>query len=203
MVKFNRIYLVRHGGVINPKKIIYGYLPLPLSAQGKKEARRAGLFLKDKKMAAIFASPQKRTQETAKIISQIISGGKLKIQTEKDLRESGWSHFLQGLTWQQAAQRHFKQTRLYYHQPAKLTTGESLKKMTARMLEAIKRGIKKYPGQNLILVSHRDPILAALLKISKRSFNDLHQVKAICDTGSVCEIWSIGKRLINKAYLAA
>ncbi len=118
------------------------------------------------------------------------------------MRESGWGHFLQGLTWQQAAQRHFKQTRLYFHQPAKLTTGESFKKMAVRMLGVIKRGIKKYPGQNLILVSHRDPILAALLKISKRSFNDLHKVKTICDTGSVCEIWSVEKRLINKTYLS-
>lgn len=200
MSKITKIYLVRHGEVANRKNIIYGYLPVPLNKKGRAQAKKAGQFFKKQNIGAIFASPQKRTQETAKIISQIISRGKLKIQTEKDLRESGWGHFLQGLTWQQAAKKYSKQTRLYYHQPEKLTIGESLKKMAARMLGVIKRGIKKYPWQNLILVSHRDPILAALLKISKRSLNDFHEVKYLCETGSVLEIDLIGRRLVNKNF---
>lgn len=198
---FARIFLVRHGEVRNPKKIIYGYLPLPLSPKGEKEARRAGLFLKHKNIAVIFASPMKRTQETAKIIKKAI-GGKVKIITDKNLRESGFGHFTQGLTTQQAREKYPKQRLLYNRQPAKLKDGESLAQMASRMQGVISGGIKKYPGQDLIFVSHRDPILAVLLKISKRSFNDLHKVKPICATGSVCEVWSVGKKLVNKTYLA-
>ncbi len=199
---FARIFLVRHGEVVNRKNIVYGYLPLPLSPKGKTQARKAGLFLKKKKIGAIFASPMKRTQETAKIIKKVL-GGKIKIITDKNLRESGFGHFTQGLTQQEVRKKYPKQCLIYNRQPAKAKAGESLAHEADRMLKVINGGIRKYPGQNLVFVSHRDPILAALLKISKRSFNDLHKVKPICDRGAICEVWSVGKKLINKTYLAS
>lgn len=199
-MNFAKIYLVRHGGIENKKNIIYGYLPLKLSKKGEREARQAAVFLKGKNIAAIFSSPQKRTQQTAKVISQTISKGKIKVQIENNLRESGWGQFLKGLTQEQARKKYSKDTLLYYRQPSKLKKGESLQKMAARMAKVIQKGIKKYPGQNFVLVSHRDPILAALLKISKRSFNDLHKVKHFCSTGSILEVDLIGKRLINKNF---
>ena len=71
-MKFAKIYLVRHGEVVNKKSIIYGYLPLKLTLKGEKEAKKAGIFLKDKKIVAIFSSPQKRAEQTAKIVSKVI-----------------------------------------------------------------------------------------------------------------------------------
>ena len=200
--KFARIFLVRHGEVVNKKKIIYGYLPVPLSPKGKTQAKKVGLFLKKQKIAAIFVSPQKRAQQTAKIIQRAV-GKRIKIITDKNLRESAFGHFSQGLTKEQAKNKHPKEFLLYYRQPSKSKAGETFKNMAARMLKAINKGIKKYPGQNLVFVSHQDPIIAALLKISKRSFDEIHNIKAICGQGSICEIWSVGKRLINKTYLSS
>jgi probable phosphoglycerate mutase len=199
--RFARIYLVRHGEVANPKHISVGYLPLPLSPKGKIQTRKVGVFLKKKNATAIFASPMKRTQQTAKIIKKII-GGKIKIITDRNLRESGFGHFLEGLTHLEAFKKYPKQILIFNRQPAKAKAGESLAQQAERTLKAIAKAIKKYPGQNLVFVSHRDPILAFLLKISKRSFNDLHKVKPICPPGAICEVWSVGKKLINKTYLA-
>jgi len=198
-MKFAKIYLVRHGGVENPKNIIYGYLPLPLSKEGEREAKKAGLFLKKKNIAVIFSSPQRRTQQTAKIIKKVIRSSK-KIITDKDLREAGFGHFVEGLTQREVCEKYPKQWSIYNRQPAKAKTGESLAHIAQRMIKAINKGIKKYPGQNLVFVTHRDPILAALLKISKRSFDDLHQVKYLCPTGSVLEIDLIGRKLVNKSF---
>jgi len=72
--------------------------------------------------------------------------------------------------------------------------------MAKRLLKVINTAIKKNPGRNLVFVSHRDPILAVLLKISKRSFNDLHKVTQFCPNGAVLEANLIGKRLINKSF---
>ena len=199
---FARIYLVRHGEYTNKKNIIVGYLPLPLSPKGKKQAKEAGLFLKKKNVGAIFVSPQKRTQETARIISQVISKGKLKVITDKDLHESAFGHAREGLTLREAAQKNLKESLIYWRTPARLKTGETFDNMAGRMLKAINRGLKKYPGKNLVFVSHRDPILALLMKISKRSFNDLHKIKSFCPMGSISEVWSVGKRLVNKTYFA-
>jgi len=199
-MKFAKIYLVRHGAVVNKKNIIYGYLPLKLSPAGEREAKRAAIFLKDKKISAILSSPIKRAWQTAKIISQIISKGKIKVQIERDLRETGWGQFLKGLTWEQARKKYPRETLFYSRLPSRVKKGENLQKMAARMMKVVLRGIRKYPGRNLVLVSHRDPILALLLKISRRSFDDLHQVQHLCDTGSVLEIDLIGKKLINKNF---
>jgi len=201
--KFARIFLVRHGNVQNPRHIIYGYLPLPLSGRGRAEIRKAGLFLKKQNITAVFASPQKRAQESADIISRIISKGKIKIKTETGLRESEFGRYTQGATAQMLKTKYAKAMRLYTRQPAKIKVGgENFAKMAKRFLRVVALGIKKYPGENIVFVSHRDPILAALLKLSKRNFNDLHKVKGVCGTGSVCEIWFNGKKLINKTYLA-
>ncbi|MEK7160436.1 MAG: histidine phosphatase family protein [Patescibacteria group bacterium] len=197
-----RIFLVRHGQVENPKKIVYGYLPFPLNKTGQTQAKRAGLSLKNKKIAAIFASPQKRCQQTATIIKKTI-GGKIKIITSRDLRESGFGHATEGWTVEEYDRQHHKEHLIYTRTPGKSKVGETLANMARRVQKIIQTAIKKYPGQNLVFVSHRDPILAFLLKIAKRDFNDLHKVKAICDKGAICEVWSVGQRLINKTYLAS
>lgn len=200
---FARIFLVRHGDVQNPKHVTYGYLPFPLSVKGRVEVKKSGVFLKKQNIAAIFASPQKRAQESAKIISQVVSRGKIKVQIVKDLHEAALGHFFEGLSNKQAKEKYPKIIREYFRHPAKIkVTGENLAKMAERVLKVVNKGIKKYPGQNLVFVSHQDPISAVLLKISKRDFNDLHRVKGICGTGSICEIWSVGKKLVNKTYLA-
>lgn len=200
----SKIFLVRHGEVENPRQIIYGYLPLPLSAKGRTQITEAAGRLKGENIAVIFASPQKRTQESAKIISRIISGGKIKVRTDRELRESALGHFWERLTRPQAELRDPKIFKDYYRQPGKIKAGgESLADMAKRVLAVIKKEAKKHPGENLVFVSHQDPIMAALLKIAGRDFNDLHKTKTVCGTGAVCEIWSAGNKLINKTRLAA
>ena len=65
------LYLVRHGEVHNPEKILYGRLPgYRLSGSGKAQARAAGDWLASKSVEAIYCSPMQRAQETAAIIAE-------------------------------------------------------------------------------------------------------------------------------------
>lgn len=60
------IYLVRHGRVHNPRSVFYGRLPgFGLDGQGLAQARRAGLALRGKPLAAVFSSPLLRARQTA------------------------------------------------------------------------------------------------------------------------------------------
>ncbi len=64
------LYLLRHGEVHNPEKILYGRLPgYRLSETGKNQARAAGAWLADKAVRAIYCSPMQRAQETAAIVA--------------------------------------------------------------------------------------------------------------------------------------
>jgi|SRR5690606_6915808 broad specificity phosphatase PhoE len=65
------IHFVRHGEVHNPQQILYGRLPeYRLSENGQQQARAAGAYMSTRPLAAIFSSPQPRTQETAGYIAQ-------------------------------------------------------------------------------------------------------------------------------------
>lgn len=65
------LYLLRHGEVHNPEKILYGRLPgYKLSEAGKSQARAAGAWLADKAICAIYCSPMQRAQETAAIVAE-------------------------------------------------------------------------------------------------------------------------------------
>lgn len=63
------VYLLRHGDVHNPNKIIYGRLPrFRLSRKGVEEARSAGRFLNGTNVTALYCSPLLRTRQTAREI---------------------------------------------------------------------------------------------------------------------------------------
>ena len=63
------IHLIRHGDVHNPDQILYGRLPnFRLSDKGRKQAAGAAEAMRERSLAAFFASPQQRAQETASII---------------------------------------------------------------------------------------------------------------------------------------
>lgn len=80
------VYLVRHGEVFNPDKIIYGRLPnFRLSERGRAQAQAAGVALADKPLAALFSSPQPRAQETAGFIQGHHNG--LDIITHEHINE--------------------------------------------------------------------------------------------------------------------
>jgi hypothetical protein len=58
-----RLFLVRHGEVINPggnRPVFYGSQDVPLSPLGKKEAQAAADYLAQFELSAVFASPLKR-----------------------------------------------------------------------------------------------------------------------------------------------
>jgi broad specificity phosphatase PhoE len=63
------VWLVRHGHVHNPKKIIYGRLPrFRLSVRGVEEARAAGRMMSAMDFSAAYSSPLLRARQTAREI---------------------------------------------------------------------------------------------------------------------------------------
>jgi broad specificity phosphatase PhoE len=81
------IYLVRHGMVHNPEEILYGRMPgYRLSDEGREQAAAAGRALSEAPLAALYASPQQRAQETAGIIRDIMGNG-LAVNTDDRLNE--------------------------------------------------------------------------------------------------------------------
>ena len=74
------IYLIRHGEVHNPGKVLYGRLPhFRLTAAGKQQAQTAGRYLNGKTIMALYSSPLLRARQTAQEIQRQISVPKLHV----------------------------------------------------------------------------------------------------------------------------
>lgn len=66
MKDLTTVWLVRHGHVHNPHKIIYGRLPrFRLNEHGVEEARAAGRMMSAMALHAVYSSPLLRARQTA------------------------------------------------------------------------------------------------------------------------------------------
>jgi broad specificity phosphatase PhoE len=64
------MYLVRHCDYDNPRNILPGRLPVPLSNLGVEQAKKLATDFSDKNITKIYSSAVLRCKQTAEIISQ-------------------------------------------------------------------------------------------------------------------------------------
>lgn len=153
------IYAIRHGEVYNPKKILYGRLPhYKLSENGIKEIEASASFLADEPITAIYASPLVRAQQTAKIIQTKLHLPK--ITTTKHIIEINTSY--QGKVF---SDLDTIQSEVYLKPLRK--TDETVEQIAERMQQFLQSLIEKYPGKQIVMVSHGDPLMALQATIKK------------------------------------
>ena len=198
------IYLIRHGEVYNPKKILYGRLPhYGLSKNGIREVEDAASYLADRPIAAIYASPLLRAQQSAKIIQKKL--GLPLIHTTKQIIEVNTSY--QGKLFSALDPI---QSEVYLKPLRK--TDESVEQLAERMSQFLTSLIKKYPGKQVVVVSHGDPVMALQAVIKKlpitfssiRTGNGITYVQhaeileIIAEEDNMCSIASVFKPEVAK-----
>lgn len=177
------VHLVRHGEVENPKGVIYGRLPgYHLSERGQRQARAAAERLRKSDLAALWASPLERAQETAAAIAEPHG---LEIVTDDRLIESGntfegvgktiWHLFSNPAHWWR------------FRNPFKPSWGESFGEIRARMSEAVGEAIAQADGREVAIVTHQTPVLVARLALARRKVPPWLAFTP-CETGSVTSI---------------
>lgn len=151
------IYLVRHGEVHNPEDILYERLPgFQLSENGRTQAHALGKFLSDKKISAIYASPLERTRETAGIVASYHEG--LTVTYDERLLEVS-------TTARGRKMKELEEERWNFYKPSYLTHGgESLGDIWKRMRQFFREAVKKHKGQEIVVVSHGDPVMVSKVK---------------------------------------
>jgi broad specificity phosphatase PhoE len=148
------LYLVRHGEVHNPDGIIYGRLPgFGLSATGRSQIEAAGQALAaHEPFAALYASPLQRAQESAAILAGQLG---LPVETQDLLAETDIGGY-QGQPFSALP-------RPYITEQPTHDGIESAASIRSRMLGWAEVMQARHPGQRLVAVSHRDPIIVAVL----------------------------------------
>ena len=157
------IHLVRHAEVQNPDNIWYGHLEgFSLSARGRETAEALGEFFASHPLAAVYASPLARAQETARPIARARGLG---VDVCQGILETQ-SH-LQG---QFADRRVFLKPRnlRYFLNPFRPTWGEPYRSLAARMVRAVEAMRLAHPGGEVVAVSHMTPIQICRLAVEGR-----------------------------------
>ena len=92
-----RLFLVRHGEVINPggdKAVYYGAMDVPLSALGEQEAVGAAQYLAQYELAAVFSSKLSRAIYGAEQVCQLqgaqCEGNVVQLEGFKELDRGDW-----------------------------------------------------------------------------------------------------------------
>jgi len=148
------VYLVRHGNVHNPHKILYGRLPrFRLSERGREEARSAGRFLNGANVAALYCSPLLRTLQTAREIRAFHPN--LSLRKSRYLIEV--FNAFEGRPSAEVDARHgdvYTGVGPPYEQPPDIVD---------RTLKFFRMARHRHAGGNIVAVTHGDVIVFAML----------------------------------------
>jgi len=139
---------------------INGRLPgVGLSARGRAEIAAVAARLATEKVAALYASPMQRTQETAEILSERLG---LPVSRREDVIEIDFGEWT-GLTADEIRKDPRWQPWNTCRSIAAVPGGESWRQVQDRVVGALFDLQRFHPGDSMVIVSHGDVIRAALL----------------------------------------
>lgn len=149
---------LRHGATDFPENRYYcdSVEDPALNPVGLKQAAGWPDRLQGKSIAALYVSPSRRTQETARPTADRLG---LKIETTEGLRERTFGSW-DGLTNEVIQQRFPEEWSAWKRDPLHFTPagGESLVGFAKRVDETIQTLLARHAGQTILLVTHVGPI---------------------------------------------
>ena len=169
-----RVFLIRHGATeLATEDRFAGTTDVALSAVGREQARRLGLRLADRNVAAVYSSPLGRCMETAALLAEPHG---LAVVATAALREIAHGHW-EGMTRTEVERMHGEEYARWEMNPYTFAPagGETGLSVTARALPALLDIVTTHAGQTVIVVSHKATIrllLSSLLGFDPRFYRD-------------------------------
>ena len=178
------LVLIRHGQSLwNLENRFTGWVDVPLTDQGRAEARRAGELIKDIKFDVAYTSVLTRAQETLDLVLGVI-GQRPPVIRDQALNERHYGD-LQGLNKADTAKRYgdaqVKLWRRSYDIPP--PNGESLELTAKRTLPFYDRAIAGdlRQGKNVLVVAHGNSNRSIVMQLDKLSREEVLELNL--DTG--------------------
>jgi probable phosphoglycerate mutase len=166
--------LVRHGAtVLSAEDRFAGSSDVQLGDEGRMQAERLAQRLATGSIAAIYASPLLRAQETATILARPHD---MTVTALNDLREIAHGRW-EGLRREEAATMYPEEYAAWEHDPFNFAPagGESGERVLERGVRAFREIVVAHPGETVLVVSHKATIrliIAHVLGIDPRGYRD-------------------------------
>ena len=174
--------LVRHGAtVLSAEDRFAGSSDVQLGDEGRMQAERLAQRLATGSIAAIYASPLLRAQETATILARPHD---MTVTALDDLREIAHGRW-EGLRREEAATMYPEEYAAWEHDPFNFAPagGESGERVLERGVRAFREIVVAHPGETVLVVSHKATIrliIAHVLGIDPRGYRDRLDQQPAC-----------------------
>ncbi|PLX98133.1 MAG: alpha-ribazole phosphatase [Desulfuromonas sp.] len=152
-MKRTRIHLIRHGEVEGHEEKRYnGQADVSVTPKGNAQLGMLQLRMQKLPISAVYSSDLGRCLDGARILA---AGYGLETVTEKNLRELDAGEW-ERLTWDEIQKKYPKewQARLKDIVNVPMPGGENLNDLAGRVRPVIKKIVKKYMGEEVIVVAH-------------------------------------------------
>ncbi|HEY6317929.1 MAG TPA: MSMEG_4193 family putative phosphomutase [Acidimicrobiia bacterium] len=154
-----RLVLARHAVTAQTGPLLSGRQPgIALSEEGRGQAAALADRLAPLPVAAVYASPIERTTETAQAVAQ---RHQLEVRALEGVLEADYGEWT-GQKLADLAKTDLWKVVQRAPSRASFPGGESLAAMQARMVQALEGVVADHPGALVVVVSHADPIKAAI-----------------------------------------
>lgn len=194
------IRLVRHGEVHNPEHILYGRIPgYHLSELGHAMADAAAASLAGHPVAALYASPLQRTQESAEPWATRYGSAINTASINTDERIIEPYNWFEGRRFEFPAALKHPSAWPRLINPLRPSWGEPYTTVLARMLSAIDDAWAAADGGEVVMVSHQLPIVMVARSVKgQRLFHDPR--KRRCTLSSITTLRREGDRFAEVDY---
>jgi probable phosphoglycerate mutase len=156
------IIFLRHGQAKNNiERILTGRTPgVPLTEEGINQAEKAAKFLEHMNISAIYSSPIERARHTAEIVGKHNS---LDVTIDDRLIELDMGKFT-GVPYDDIFTSHGNVFMKFYNGELEIAHNgvETFSEVKKRVLGIVDHVIENHPDENVVLVTHMDPIKAML-----------------------------------------
>ena len=159
------IIFLRHGQAENnTKRILAGRTEgVPLTKIGIEQAEQIGKYLKPIDISAIYSSPIERADNTAKIVAESNS---IDYKLDERLTELDMGKFTR-MPYDEIFAKHGNVFLKFYSNDPIISEHnvETFPHVQKRVMDMLDYTIKKHDQQNVILVTHMDPIKSVIAKV--------------------------------------
>ncbi|HEY4640347.1 MAG TPA: histidine phosphatase family protein [Thermoanaerobaculia bacterium] len=169
-----RIFLVRHGATeLTDEDRFAGATDVLLSDTGREQARLLGFRLAGAQLAAVYASPMRRTIVTAELAAEPHALPVSPIDGLREINHGRW----EGKTRREVEKEFPDEYSRYEHDPYSFAPagGETGLAVTARALPALLEVVQRHCDKAVLVVSHKATIrllLSSLLGFDPRKYRD-------------------------------
>jgi len=171
-----QIIFLRHGQAKNnTERILAGRTKgIPLTEIGVKQAEHTAELLEHMNISAIYSSPIQRAKHTAEIVGEHNS---LEVTVDERLIELAMGKFT-GVPYDEIFTSHGNVFMKFYNGELEIAHNgvETFTEVKKRVLGIVDHVIEKHPDENVVLVTHMDPIKAMLSTIVDLSPTNLFEL---------------------------